>query len=71
MKTKDEASDERFIRLETKIAYLEKEALDLEEVVIAQSNLIKDLARRLEQLERHLQSDPEGSELPHEKPPHY
>lgn len=70
MKASD-TEEERFIRLETKTAYLEKGALDLEEVVIAQSNLIKDLARRLEQLERQLQSDPDGSELPHEKPPHY
>lgn len=70
MSSKSE-EDERFMRLEIKAAYLEKTVLDLDEVVLQQGNLIKDLARRVEQLERQLQASGEGREFPHEKPPHY
>jgi len=63
--------DKRFMRLEIKAAYLEKTVLDLDEVVLEQANLITDLVRRLEQLERQLHASGEGREFPHEKPPHY
>jgi uncharacterized coiled-coil protein SlyX len=59
------------MRLEVKAAYLEKTALELDEVVIQQAKLMKDLLRRIEQLERQLQVASEGPELLHEKPPHY
>ncbi len=63
--------DERFMRLEIKAAYLEKTARELDEVVIQQAKLLKDLLRRVEQLERQLQASAEGRELSHDKPPHY
>lgn len=59
------------MRLEIKAAYLEKTVRDLDEVVLQQGNLIKDLVRRVDQLERQLQAGAEGREFPHEKPPHY
>lgn len=71
MSSKAGEDGERFMRLEVKAAYLEKTALDLEEVVIQQGHLIKDLLRRVEQLERQLQAGDESRELSHEKPPHY
>ena len=70
MSSNDERNEERFVRLEIKAAYLEKTVLDLEEIVIAQGNLVKDLQRRIEQFERQLQGSDER-EFPHEKPPHY
>lgn len=66
-----EFSEERFVRLEIKAAYLEKAALDLEEVVIRQGRLIDDLLERLKRLERQAQAGEEGEQIPHEKPPHY
>jgi uncharacterized coiled-coil protein SlyX len=71
MSSKAGENDDRFMRLEVKAAYLEKTAGDLEEVVIQQAKLMKDLLRRIEQLERQLQGATEGPELLHEKPPHY
>jgi uncharacterized coiled-coil protein SlyX len=67
---KDSAGS-RFMRLEVKAAYLEKLAMDLDEVVIRQGHLIEDLERRVLQLERQLQASAEGRELGHERPPHY
>lgn len=63
--------EERFVRLEIKAAYLEKTALDLEEVVLKQGKLIDDLTGRLQRLERQGQASEDPGELPHEKPPHY
>lgn len=63
--------EERFVRLEVKAAYLEKLALDLDEVVVAQGQLIEELTQRLGQLERQLQASAEPTELAHEPPPHY
>jgi uncharacterized coiled-coil protein SlyX len=63
--------EERFVRLEVKCAYLEKLALDLNEVVIAQGQLIEGLAGRLDRVERQLRAGPEDEAIPHERPPHY
>lgn len=63
--------EERFVRLEVKCAYLEKLALDLNEVVISQGQLIDDLVTRLDRMERQLRAGPEDEPIPHEKPPHY
>ncbi len=65
------AIEERFVLLETKIAYYEKTNLDLNDVVIAQGRAIDSLRLRLEALERQLRSLDEGEALPHERPPHY
>jgi uncharacterized coiled-coil protein SlyX len=65
------ADDERFMRLEVKASYLEKLALDLNEVVIAQGQVIDELLKRVDRMERQVHSSSEGREFPHEKPPHY
>jgi uncharacterized coiled-coil protein SlyX len=63
--------EERFVRIEVKCAYLEKLALDLNEVVIAQGQLIDELVSRLDRVERQLRAAPDDEAIPHEKPPHY
>jgi uncharacterized coiled-coil protein SlyX len=63
--------EERFVRLEIKAAYLEKLALDLNEVVITQGRAIVEMQKRLEHLERQLHSTGDDVAIPHEKPPHY
>lgn len=65
------AIEERFVLLETKIAYYEKTNQDLNEVVIAQGREIDALRLRLQVLERQLRSLDEGESMPHERPPHY
>lgn len=67
-----ESNDEgRFVRLEEKAAYLEKLASDLNEVVIAQSQLIDELGLRLERVERQLRAGTHDEGIVDEKPPHY
>jgi uncharacterized coiled-coil protein SlyX len=63
--------EERFVRLEIKAAYLEKLALDLNEVIITQGRTISDLLKRMEHLERQLHTGGDDVAIPHEKPPHY
>jgi uncharacterized coiled-coil protein SlyX len=63
--------EERFMRLEVKAAYLEKLALDLEEVVIAQGHVIDELKGRLDRVERQLRAGEDDERIPDEKPPHY
>jgi uncharacterized coiled-coil protein SlyX len=63
--------EERFVRLEVKCAYLEKLALDLNEVVIAQGQLIDELVGKLDRVERQLRAGPVDEAVPDEKPPHY
>jgi uncharacterized coiled-coil protein SlyX len=65
------ALEERFVLLETKIAYFEKTNLDLNDVIIAQGREINALRLRLEALERQQRSLDESEAIPHEKPPHY
>jgi uncharacterized coiled-coil protein SlyX len=67
----DASEEERFMRLEVKAAYLEKLALDLDEVVVSQSQQIDDLQNRLERIERQLRSGDDDERIPDEKPPHY
>jgi uncharacterized coiled-coil protein SlyX len=68
----DEANnEERFVRLEVKCAYLEKLALDLNEVVITQGQLIDELVAKLDRVDRQLRAGPEDEAIPDEKPPHY
>lgn len=64
-------TEERFVRLEVKAAYLEKLALDLNEVVISQGQLIDELRGRLDRLERQMRSGDDDQAIGHEKPPHY
>lgn len=67
----DSNDDGRFVRLEVKASYLEKLALDLNEVVISQGQLIDELHARVERLERQLRAGTDDSAIPDEKPPHY
>jgi uncharacterized coiled-coil protein SlyX len=65
------SQEERFVRLEEKAAYLEKLALDLNEVVIRQAQELDELHTRLERLERQQRAGEDDQSIPHEKPPHY
>jgi uncharacterized coiled-coil protein SlyX len=67
----DSRLEERFMRLEVKAAYLEKLTSDLNEVVIAQAQLIDELRARLERVERQQRAGEDDVAIPHEKPPHY
>lgn len=62
--------NERFVNIETKIAYQEKLITELNEVLLQRGKEIDKLARRLEGLEKLAR---EGApETPgHEPPPHY
>jgi uncharacterized coiled-coil protein SlyX len=71
MNGKNTTEAERFVRLEEKCAYLEKLALDLNEVVIAQGQLIDELVGRLDRVERQVRAGSDDEVIPHEKPPHY
>jgi uncharacterized coiled-coil protein SlyX len=71
MENNESPSEQRFVRLEIKAAYLEKIAEELNEVVIAQSQQIGELKKRVDQLERQLQAGAEDRELSHDRPPHY
>lgn len=68
-----ESLTERFITLETKIAYQEKVIADLNGVIIEQSRSLDSVERRLRRLEeRSKDADEDGRrEFPAEKPPHY
>ena len=68
---KESDDEERFVRLEVKAAYLEKLALDLNEVVIAQGQLIEALRLRFDRVERQLRAGTDEAAIPDEKPPHY
>jgi uncharacterized coiled-coil protein SlyX len=66
-----DAIEERFVLLETKVAYFEKTNLDLNDVIIAQGRELDSLRKRLDSLERQLRASDEGEPVPHERPPHY
>jgi len=66
------ALDERFIALETKVAYQDKLIAELNEVIVEQTRELTLLTKRLEHLERYVR-DPEEDTAPpaNERPPHY
>jgi uncharacterized coiled-coil protein SlyX len=68
---RETSDEERFVRLEEKAAYLEKLALDLNEVVIRQAQELDELLVRLERIERQQRAGRDDESIPHEKPPHY
>jgi SlyX protein len=63
--------EQRFVILETKLAYQEKTLADLNDVIVEQANEIRELRRRLEGLERFAKEHLGAPSLPSEKPPHY
>lgn len=63
--------EQRFIALETKIAYQEKTIADLNEVVTDQARLADELTKRITLVEKQLRAVAEPRDMPQEKPPHY
>ena len=62
--------DERFVRLETKIAYQEKLIAELNDVVSGHEKTLDRLEFQLKQLQ-HFARDQGGEPMGHERPPHY
>ncbi len=67
----DEALEQRFVTLETKLAYQEKTIIDLNDVVVAQSRQVDKLERRVAALEQQIALLLGQEETTQEKPPHY
>ncbi len=67
------STEDRFVTIETKIAYQEKLLQDLEEVLLKQARTIEELEQRVRVAERAMEEDKaQNSALPpHEPPPHY
>lgn len=65
-----EADEERFMRLETKVAYQEKLIADLNDVLLDHTKVLDRLEARLRRLEQTLR-DQAGEPVGHERPPHY
>lgn len=63
--------ENRFVALETKVAYQEKTIADLNEVVIDQTRLLEKTSRRVTRLEEQLEALLGQLDAPIEKPPHY
>jgi len=63
--------EERFIVLETKLAYQERLLEELNEVLIAKGREIDDLKRRMATSEEALRPQADAIRPPHEAPPHY
>lgn len=66
----DSEIDERFLRLETKIAYQEKLVAELNDVLLERGNEVDKLKLRVAFMERQVHEGEEFS-LAHEPPPHY
>lgn len=66
----NEETAERFINLESKLAYHEKLLADLNEVLLERGQEIDTLKARVEALERQYQEGEQESPG-HEPPPHY
>lgn len=62
--------EERFIALETRIAYQDKLLLELHEVLLERGRQVDQLEARLAAIKKQLEA---GSEphVPNEPPPHY
>lgn len=62
--------NERFLVLETKVAYQEKLIADLNEVLLERGREIDTLTARVQNLEKAFREDP-GEDPGDEPPPHY
>lgn len=65
------SADERFIILETKLAYQERLLEELNHVLIGKGKELDDLRRRLAALEALARQGSNETKPPHERPPHY
>jgi SlyX protein len=66
----DSQDNERFLVLETKVAYQEKLIADLNEVILQRGREIDTLTARVQNLEKSF-SEGAGPDPSHEPPPHY
>jgi SlyX protein len=65
-----DSAEERFVSLETKVAYQEKLISELGEVLVEHSRTIDRLELRVLRLEQALR-DNTGEPVGHDRPPHY
>lgn len=65
------ADDERFLRIETKIAYQDKLIADLNDVIVDLNRTVIEYRKRLDAVEKAFRNEVERREMPNEKPPHY
>lgn len=68
---RDDETTERFILLETKIAYQEKLLQELSDLLREKGLTLEHLALRVQRLEGADQGASESELLPHDRPPHY
>ncbi len=64
-------TEERFIALETKIAYMDDFISKLQEEVVKQGKLIDILREENKVLSGRIQDLSENVEIPNRRPPHY
>ena len=71
--TDDNASEDRFIALEEKLAFQQRTLDELNSVVVTQQTELDRLRREVSQLTEtsRILVERTGDNLPHEKPPHY
>ncbi|HSC86339.1 MAG TPA: SlyX family protein [Polyangiaceae bacterium] len=70
MATSGDRDDERFIALESKLAYQEKLLAELNEVLVEHSRILTELQKRAKDSESALR-DALEVRPPNERPPHY
>jgi SlyX protein len=66
----NDRTEDRFLRLETKMAYQEKLIAELHEVLLERGKEIDSLLTRMESSERILRDGP-GEDPSNDAPPHY
>jgi SlyX protein len=67
----DIETENRFINLETKIAYMDDFIQKLQEEVVQQNNLIDVLRAENKVLSGRIQDLSENIDIPNRRPPHY
>lgn len=67
----DKDTEERFIALETKIAYMDDFIAQLQEVCVENQKEIRFLREENKILSGRIQDLSENLEIPNRKPPHY
>ena len=67
----DKETEEKFITLETKIAYMDDFIAKLQEETLANQKEIKILREENQILSGRIQDLSENMEIPNRKPPHY
>jgi uncharacterized coiled-coil protein SlyX len=65
------AEEERFLRIETKIAYQDKLIADLNDVIVDLNRTVIEYRKRLDAVEKAFRNEVERRDMPNEKPPHY